>query len=365
MVDWCKLCSRRNLMDNLTCHWLMCACAFRMTISPHPQYQLLFTTGMNWFRNGLFRGSAWDWKQRDAQLTGNLKCVQSLTMAMQKLSILPFFCVWVPLLHPVSMDLNCYGCHETAITSFSFFQARRLFAANEASVSCIGGCSHRRSELKLVKVESATVPAVPKDSCVACWWRSRGWKPGTTAPQHVTWSSTEKDEEPGSAVPGDLLPSKSRAVGPEDVLMAMPTLSKCRWKEWSATHVRPHVGTKKERWREQIGSCGAEGRASQSLSKHIKWERVETEHAPIWGTDSRLISYRIEYYFILQCIFGKCLGICTPAHMMLTTCANWCTFHVSKVSLFHPLWRQGCPKIGWLVVNMDETDQLCPFWSQI
>ena len=45
---------------------------------------------------------------------------------------------------------------------------------------------------------------------------------------------------------------------------------------------------------------------------------------------------------------------------MLTTCANWCTFHVSKVSLFHPLWRQGCPKIGWLVVNMDETDQVVP-----
>ena len=210
--------------------------------------ELLFSAGMNWFRNGLFRGSAWDWKQRDAQLTGNLKCVQSLTMAMQKLSILPFFCVWVPLLHPVSMDLNCYG-HETAITSFSFFQARRLFAANEASVSCIG-CSHRRSELKLVKVESATVPAVPKDSCVACWWRSRGWKPGTTAPQHVTWSSTEKDE-PGSAVPGDLLPSKSRAVGPEDVLMAMPTLSKCKWKQWSATH----LGTKKEwlLWRREVG----------------------------------------------------------------------------------------------------------------
>ena len=237
--------------------------------------------------SGLFCGSAWDWKQRDAQLTGNLKCVQSLTMAMQKLSILPFFCVWVPLLHPVSMDLNCYG-HETAITSFSFFQARRPFAANEASVSCIG-CSHRRSELKLVKVESATVPAVPKDSCVACWWRSRGWKPGATAPQHVTWSSTEKDEEPRSEVCGDLLPSKSRVVGPEDVLMTMPTLSKCRWKEWSATHVGPHVGTKKEWWREQIGSCGTEGRASQSLSKHIKWERVETEHAPIWGTDSRLI----------------------------------------------------------------------------
>ena len=193
----------------------------------------------------------------------------------------------------------------------------------------------------------------------------QGLKAGNHAPQHVTWSSTEKDEEPRSEVRGDLLPSKSRVVGPADVLMTMPTLSKCRWKEWSATHVRPHVGTKKERWREQIGSCGAEGRASQSLSKHIKWERVETEHAPIWGTDSRLISYRIECYFILQCIFGKCLGICTPAHMMLTTCANWCTFHVSKVSLFHPLWRQGCPKIGWLVVNMDETDQLCPFWSQI
>ena len=161
------------------------------------------------------------------------------------------------------------------------------------------------------------------------------------------------------------LPSKSRVVGPADMLMTMPALSKCRWKEWSATHVGPHVGTKQEWLREQIGSCGAERRVSQNLSKHIKWERVETEHAPIWGTDSRLISYRIEYYFILQCIFGKCLGICTPAHMMLTTCANWCTFHVSKVSLFHPLWRQGCPKIGWLVVNMDETDQLCPFWSQI
>ena len=217
----------------------MCACAFRMTISPHPEYRSCSPQEWTVF-SGLFCGSAWDWKQPDAQLTGNLKCVQSLTMAMQKLSTLPVFCVWVPLLHPVSMDLNCYGCHETAITSFSFFQARRPFAANEASVSCIG-CSHRRSELKLVKVESATVPAIPKDSCVACWWRSRGWKPGTTAPQHVTWSSIEK-EEPGSAVPGDLLPSKSRAVGSEDVLMAMPTLSKCKWKQWSATH----LGTKKE-----------------------------------------------------------------------------------------------------------------------
>ena len=361
MVHCYKLCSRRNLMDNLTCHWLMCACAFRMTISPYPEYRSCSPQEWTVF-SGLFCGSAWDWKQPDAQLKGNLKCVQSLTMAMQKLSTLPVFCVWVPLL--LSMDLNCYGCHETSITSFSFFQARRLFAPNEASVSCIG-CSHRRSELKLVKVESATVPAVPKDSCVACWWRSRGWKPGTT---HHSTSP-------------EVAPKKTRSHGLKSVVICSPAnqglwdLQMCWWQcpLWAnaggkneAQHMCDLMWEpKKERWREQIGSCGAEGRASQSLSKHIKWERVETEHAPIWGTDSRLISYRIEYYFILQCIFGKCLGICTPAHMMLTTCANRCTFHVSKVSLFHPLWRHGCPKIGWLVVNMDETDQLCPFWSQI
>eukprot|EP00435_Cladocopium_sp_Y103_P062631 s1117_g24.t1 len=49
------------------------------------------------------------------------------------------------------MDLNSY---EAVITSFSFFQSRRLFVANEASVSCIRGCSHRRRELKLVKVRN-------------------------------------------------------------------------------------------------------------------------------------------------------------------------------------------------------------------
>ena len=194
-------------------HVCLCLSNDYFTTSP---VSLLFTTGMNCF----LRVVLWKCMRLEtARCTVNRQpeVCPKLDNGHAKIVNSSSFCVWVPLL--LSMDLNCYGCHETSITSFSFFQARRLFAPNEASVS-IGGCSHRRSELKLVKVESATVPAVPKDSCVACWWRSRGWKPGTT---HHSTSP-------------EVAPKKTRSHGLKSVVICSPAnqglwdLQMCWWQ---------------------------------------------------------------------------------------------------------------------------------------